>query len=296
VRRVRIGIVILPDERWSVAGRRWQRAEEYGFDHAWTYDHLGWRDLVDGPWFDAVTTLTAAAMATRRIRLGTYVASPNFRHPVHFAREVTGLDDIAQGRLTVGLGAGGIGFDSAVLGTPELTPRERVDRFGDFLALLDALLRDERVTRAGTYFTAVDARTTPGPVQRPRPPFVVAANAPRTMRLAATYGDGWVTTGAHALESQEDWWRSVAEAAAKFGDALAAAGRTAEAVGRYLNLDTAPVFSMSSAGAFTDAVARAAELGFTDVLTHWPRASSWYAGDEKVLETVAGLLPRLRLS
>ena len=138
---MRIGIVILPDQRWSVAGRRWQRAEEYGFDHAWTYDHLGWRDLVDGPWFDAVTTLTAAAMATRRIRLGTFVASPNFRHPVHFAREITALDDISQGRLLLGLGAGGIGFDSAVLGAAELTPRERVDRFAEFLELLDTLLR-----------------------------------------------------------------------------------------------------------------------------------------------------------
>ena len=99
---MRIGIVILPDERWSVAGRRWQRAEEYGFDHAWTYDHLGWRDLVDGPWFDSVPTLTAAAMVTRRIRLGTYVASPNFRHPVSFTRAVTAIDDISQGRLMLG--------------------------------------------------------------------------------------------------------------------------------------------------------------------------------------------------
>jgi alkanesulfonate monooxygenase SsuD/methylene tetrahydromethanopterin reductase-like flavin-dependent oxidoreductase (luciferase family) len=294
VRGVRIGIVILPDQRWSVAGRRWQRAEEYGFDHAWTYDHLGWRDLVDGPWFDAVTTLTAAAMATRRIRLGTAVASPNFRHPAHFARELTGLDDISQGRLVLGLGAGGIGFDSAVLGTPELPPRARVDRFGEFVELLDLLLREERVTWRGEYYSVVDARTTPGPVQRPRPPFVVAANGPRALRLAARFGDGWMTTGGQGLDSQEEWWRSVAAVTAKFVDALGAAGRPADAVDRYLSLDSAPVFSMSSAGAFTDAVGRAAECGFTDVLTHWPRASSWYAGDEKVLETVAGMLPRLR--
>jgi hypothetical protein len=116
------------------------------------------------------------------------------------------------------------------------------------------------------------------------------------MRLAATYGDGWVTTGAREVTSQEDWWRSIGEAAAKFGDALTATGRPADAIDRYLNLDSAPVFSMSSAGAFSDAVGRAAELGFTDVLTHWPRASSWYAGDEKVLETVAGLLPTLKVS
>src|SRR4249919_180286 len=125
---MRVGIVILPDQRWAVAAGRWQRAEQLGFDHAWTYDHLGWRDLVDGPWFDAVGTLTAAATVTSRIRLGTLVASPNFRHPVHFARELTGLDDISDGRVLLGIGAGGIGFDSAVLGWPALSPRERADR------------------------------------------------------------------------------------------------------------------------------------------------------------------------
>jgi alkanesulfonate monooxygenase SsuD/methylene tetrahydromethanopterin reductase-like flavin-dependent oxidoreductase (luciferase family) len=293
---MRFGIVILPDDRWSVAGRRWQRAERYGFDHAWTYDHLGWRDLVDGPWFDAVTTLTAAAMVTRRIQLGTYVASPNFRHPVHFAREITALDDISQGRLRLGLGAGGIGFDAAVLGTPELTPGRRVDRFADFLGLLDRLLVEDRVTWDGEYYRAVDARSTPGPVQRPRPPFVIAANGPRALRLAARYGDGWVTTGPSEVTDSAAWWRSIRETAARFTDSLMSAGRADAIVDRYLNLDSAPVYSMSSADAFTDAVGRAAELGFTDVVTHWPRASGWYAGDENVLETVAGMLPRLRVS
>jgi alkanesulfonate monooxygenase SsuD/methylene tetrahydromethanopterin reductase-like flavin-dependent oxidoreductase (luciferase family) len=293
---MRIGIVILPDERWSVAGRRWQRAEQYGFDHAWTYDHLGWRDLVDGPWFDAVPTLTAAAMVTRRIKLGTFVASPNFRHPVHFAREVTALDDISQGRLLLGLGAGGIGFDSAVLGESELTPGQRVDRFTEFLTLLDTIIKQPATTWSGKYFSAMDARSTPGPVQQPRPPFVVAANGPRALRLAARLGDGWATTGTQGLDTATEWWHSVATASTAFGEALAAAGRDPGSVDRYLNLDSSPVYSLSSADAFTDAVGRARELGFTDVVTHWPRASSWYAGDEKVLETVAGLLPRLRVS
>ena len=293
VPRVRIGIVILPDQRWTVAGRRWRRAEEFGFDHAWTYDHLGWRDLVDGPWFDAVPTLTAAAMVTRRIRLGTMVASPNFRHPVHFAREVTTLDDVSQGRLLLGVGAGGIGFDATVLGAAELPPPVRVDRFAEFLHLLDAVLREDRVTWAGNHYAAVDARSTPGCVQRPRPPFVVAASGPRSLRLAAAYGQGWVTTG-----TQEDdlpsWWASVARTCRRFDEVLAAADRPPAAVDRYLLLDGAPVFSLSSVDAFTDAVGRARELGFTDVVTHWPRASSWYAGDEKILESVAGMLPQLR--
>jgi alkanesulfonate monooxygenase SsuD/methylene tetrahydromethanopterin reductase-like flavin-dependent oxidoreductase (luciferase family) len=296
---VRIGIVILPDRRWAAGRRRWRLAEQYGFDHAWTYDHLGWRDLADGPWFDAVPTLTAAATVTSRIRLGTFVASPNFRHPVHLSREVTALDDVAQGRLVLGLGAGGVGFDATVLGGPELTPRERVDRFAEFLELLDLLLRGDPVTWRGDWYQAVDARSRPGCVQTPRVPFVVAANGPRAMRLAARFGDGWVTTGGTGVsaggpaDDREAWWRSVAENARRFDDALAAAGRT-DPVGRYLSLDSGPVYSLGSVAAFTDAVGRAAALGFSDVVAHWPRESSWYAGDEAILESVAPLLPELR--
>ncbi|MEV6595859.1 LLM class flavin-dependent oxidoreductase [Actinoplanes sp. NPDC051346] len=289
---MRIGIVILPEERWSSARHRWRRAEEYGFDHAWTYDHLGWRDLVDGPWFDAIATLTAAATVTEHIGLGTFVASPNFRHPVHLAREALSIDDISGGRLLLGVGAGGTGFDSEVLGQEPLTPRVRVDRFTEFVELLGRLTAEDHVSYTGQHYRAVDARTLPGPVQQPRPPLIVAANGPRAINLAARHGDGWVTTGAQALDDERAWWSSVREAGDRFGAALDRAGRPA--VARYLNLDSSPVYSLSSVGAFEDAVGRAAELGFTDVMTHWPRSSSWYAGDEKVLEKVAEMLPRLR--
>ena len=70
----------------------------------------------------------------------------------------------------------------------------------------------------------------------------------------------------------------------------AAAGRDPDAMGRYLNLDSAPVLSVSSLDAFTDATGRAAALGFTDVVVHWPRPTGVYAGDESVLDAIAGLL------
>jgi alkanesulfonate monooxygenase SsuD/methylene tetrahydromethanopterin reductase-like flavin-dependent oxidoreductase (luciferase family) len=291
---MRFGIAILPDQRWSIAGERWRRADEYGFDHGWTYDHLGWRDLVDGPWFDSVATLSAAASVTARLRLGTFVASPNFRHPVHFAREITALDDLSEGRITIGLGAGTPDFDATVLGLEPLSPRQRVDRFGEFVELLDLLLTQERTTWHGDYFSAVDARSVPGCVQQPRVPFVVAANGPRSMRIAARFADNWVTTGPRTDDFGQ-WWRGVGAAFEQFTAALEAAKRATGIVGSTLNLDSAPVYSLSSVGAFDDAVGRAAAIGFTDVVTHWPRESSWYAGSEAVLDAVAAeVLPRLR--
>jgi alkanesulfonate monooxygenase SsuD/methylene tetrahydromethanopterin reductase-like flavin-dependent oxidoreductase (luciferase family) len=290
---MRIGIVILPDQRWSEAQRRWRQAEDWGFDHAWTYDHLGWRELVNGPWFDSMSTLTAAALVTSRIRLGTLVASPNFRHPAAFARQVTTLDDISNGRLLLGIGAGGIGFDATVLGGDTLPPRRRVDRFGEFTELLDLVLRQDGVTWRGEWFSATDARNNPGCVQVPRVPFVVAANGPRSMRLVARFGQGWVTTGAGG-DDLESWWESVGTLSARLDATLDEAGRDPATLDRYLSLDAAPVFSLTSADFFADAVERAARLGFTDVVTHWPRLSSWYAGDENVLAEVAEGLPELR--
>lgn len=282
---MRVGIVILPEYRWWAAEPKWRAADTYGFAHAWTYDHLAWRSLADGPWFGTMPTLTAAAMVTERIRLGTFVASPNFRHPVPFVREITAVDDISDGRLLLGVGAGGYGFDSKVLGEQELTPGRLVDRFAEFLEVLDLSLTRDRADYQGQYYRAVDARSTPGSVQRPRVPFLVAANGPRTLALSARFGQGWVTTGARS-DDVEAWWRSVAELAEKFGEAMAEAGRETRSVPRYLSLDTAQ-YSLSSVECFTDMVGRAGELGFTDVISHWPRADGVYAGQESVLEAVA---------
>jgi alkanesulfonate monooxygenase SsuD/methylene tetrahydromethanopterin reductase-like flavin-dependent oxidoreductase (luciferase family) len=73
---LRLSTVILPVRRWHGGCRdQWMRAEELGFHSAYTYDHLSWRALRDGPWFGAVPTLAAAATVTRNLRLGTLVTS-----------------------------------------------------------------------------------------------------------------------------------------------------------------------------------------------------------------------------
>lgn len=291
---VRVGIVILPEHRWWAAEPLWRMAEEYGFDHAWTYDHLGWRSLVDKAWFDAVPTLTAAAAVTSRIKLGTLVASPNFRHPVHFARELTSLDDVSDGRFLLGVGAGTAGFDASVLGQAALTDRQRVDRFGEFVELLDSILKQDSTSYDGEYYSAVEARRAPGCVQTPRMPFVVAANGPRSMRLAAQYGQGWVTTGRNT-DDTEQWWRSVRELSERYDEALIAEGRTPARAPRYLSADAAPVYSLTSVEYFRDVLGRAGELGFTDVITHWPRPEPPYAGQESLVEEIAAdVLPTLK--
>ncbi|AMB58982.1 LLM class flavin-dependent oxidoreductase [Microterricola viridarii] len=301
---MRFGIVILPQFDWPEAARYWRGAEQMGFDHAWTYDHLSWRSLAGERWHATIPTLTAAAMVTERIGLGTFVASPNFRHPVPFAKDVATLDQISGGRMTLGLGSGGTGFDSVVLGQEPLTPRQRFDRFQEFAEGLDVLLRGEQaepvvadaaggISFAGDYFTANGARMVGEPAQRPRTPFLMAANGPRSLRLATRLGQGWVTTGPDGVVG-EDWWRGVAELSARLDEQLAVDGIDPAGYGRSLSLDSGGQFALESVGSFEERVGRAAELGFSDVMVHWPRPDGIYAGSEAVLEEAASRLAALR--
>jgi alkanesulfonate monooxygenase SsuD/methylene tetrahydromethanopterin reductase-like flavin-dependent oxidoreductase (luciferase family) len=288
---MRYGMTILPEFRWADAAPKWRAAEELGFDHAWTYDHLVWSGLPESAWFGALPTLTAAALATSTIRLGTLVSSPNFRHPYVFARDLLAVDDISEGRLLCGLGMGG-DHDSRILGE-DLPLKERVRRFAEFVALLDRLLTEDHVEHDGDFYRTRDARTLPGPVQRPRIPFVVAANGPRSLGLAARFGQGWITTGPQA-EDLDAWFTGVGELSSRLDEALASAGRDRVGFRTYLLLDASPQFSLASVEVFEDMAGRAADLGFSDVITHWPRPDGPYAGRLATLEEVASRLPATR--
>ena len=293
---MRVGIIILPTDRWPDQARRWRQAEAYGFDHGWTYDHLTWDPLAGMPWGATIPTLVAAAGVTTTLPLGTWVASPNYRHPVTFARELAALDDVSNGRAVLGIGAGGTGSDSRVLGEAVLTPAERAARFEEFVGLLHQVLTEPRTDHTGRYYSAVEADTTLGCLQQPRLPFVVAANGPRTMRLAARYGRGWATTG-NTSRSDGDaaWWAGVTGLADRFDQVLADAGRDPASIDRMLSVDATSTFSLASVAHFEDVVGRAADLRFTDVVVHWPvPGAAVYDAPESVLDDVAALLPSLR--
>ncbi|MFD5029741.1 LLM class flavin-dependent oxidoreductase [Streptomyces sp. NPDC058405] len=290
---MRLSTVILPVRRWLDGGRdEWRRAERLGFHTAYTYDHLSWRTFRDGPWFGAVPTLTAAAAATERLRLGTLVTSPNFRHPVALAKDLISLDDVSGGRITLGIGAGGTGFDATALGQEAWTPRERADRFAEFVPLLDRLLTEDSVTYDGTFYSAVEARGIPGCVQRPRLPFAVAATGPRGLKLAARHGQAWVTTGDPKIfetgtpEQSRDAIRGQIE---RLGKACAEIGRDVSGVEKILLTGFTPDRSgpMESLDAFVDFAGRHFALGITEIAVHAPIPDSDFAADQRVFEQIA---------
>lgn len=292
----------MPEHPWTEAATLWRRAEELGFDHAWTYDHIAWRSLRDSTWFGSLPTLTAAATATHRMRLGTLVASPNFRHPVPFARELLMLDDVSGGRLTLGLGSGGVGHDATVLGREPWSRRERTDRFVEFVDLLDQLLADPnrkqgavRTSYDGQYYSASEVALQPGCVQQPRVPFAVAAAGPRGLRVVADHGELWVTNGDRVLNGSlaaTEGAEIVGRQSELLEEACQANGRDPGPIGRLaltgLRLDS----GLGSGEELRDTVGRYEEVGITDFVVHWPRPEPPFAGDQAAFENVISAVTR----
>jgi alkanesulfonate monooxygenase SsuD/methylene tetrahydromethanopterin reductase-like flavin-dependent oxidoreductase (luciferase family) len=276
---VRIGVLLLPTDPWPESVALARRIEEMGYHHLWTYDHLSWRRYRDKPWHAAMPWLTGIAAKTERIRLGTMVSSPNFRHPVTLAKEAMTLDHISDGRLTLGIGAGGIGFDATVLGGAVLAPGERAGRLDEFVGTVDQLLREPATSQRGDYYTVDEARMIPGCVQRPRLPLAVAAGGPRTMATVIRYADAWITEG-----DPEKIRANV--------DRLDASGRQ---IDRILLADNGEDRPLASVDAFVDLVGRYQELGFTDLVFHHPRPDDpVWTDDPAMVERIATeVLPKL---
>lgn len=295
---MRVGVLILPAQSWRDSAHWWRMADEMGFDHGWVHDHLAWRDLLDRTWYAALPTLAAAAGVTRRMRLGTLVCTPNYRHPVLLAKEAVALDDLSAGRMVLGLGAGVDGPDARVLGIEVPAPAVRVARFAEFTELTDRLLRQDVTDFEGRFYQAVQARMIPGCRQRPRLPLAIAASAPRTMRIAARHADIWVTNGVSpspGLRAAIVDRTVLRDQLARFEEACAAVGRDPASPARMVYHGNRSRSALSSVGEFEELAGTYAQLGVTDLVVPFPRTEPPHVADLDVLERVASdVLPALQ--
>ena len=286
---MRVGLVILPSDRWREARRQWEWADDVGFATAWTYDHIRWGGMPVGPWHAAVPVLAAAAAVTHRIRLGTLVATPNFRHPVTLARDALSLDDVGDGRLDLGVGPGSEGPDATALGQEPWSVTERMDRFGEFLHILRAILdgrAETRTTITGRYYASDDAPSTPGALQAPFP-LTVAAGGRRGLGLAAQYGQQWVTIGPAAPpRTPANILTAVRRQTALLDAACDGHGREPSTLRRVL-LWTPVETVITSVGQFDELVAPYEDLGIDQFVLHHPKQTGPYGGSVSVFEQIA---------
>lgn len=294
VGRVRIGVLLLPVDGWDETVDQVRRLERLGYHHVWVYDHLTWQRYRDRPWHATHPWLAGLAAATSRIRLGTMVSNLNIRHPAVLAKDAMTIDHISGGRVTIGLGAGGTGFDATALGQSELTPGQRADRMAEAAMLLDGLLRGSLTNHAGEHYELHEARVLPGCVQRPRLPLAIAAGAPRTLRVAAEFGDAWITYGDTTYQelSSDGTERVVRQQAELLEENCLRLGRDPSAIDRIYLIGNTEARPLASLQAFEDFVGRYSALGFTDIVFHMPRPDDpvWDDPPEIVDEIAEALL------
>lgn len=167
-----------------------QQADADGFDSIWLPDHLLYRmpdESTRGVW-EVWTMLAALAEATQRVELGTLVLCNGLRNPAILAKMATTADEVSDGRLILGIGAGWNEPEYQAFGQPF---DHRVDRFEEALQILRPLLREGHVDFSGKYYQAPSCDNVPAGPRSAGPPLLVGGEGPRMLRLTAQYADLW---------------------------------------------------------------------------------------------------------
>ena len=168
-------------------------AEESGFSSVWVMDHFWQLPALGGPdepILEAYTLLGALAARTERVQLGTLVAGVTYRNPALLANMITTLDIISHGRAILGIGAAWYDVEHAGYGFDFPGAGERLDRLEEAVQICRAMLRDERPSFGGRFYSTDDARNVPKPLQVGGPPIMIGGSGEkRTLRLVAQYAD-----------------------------------------------------------------------------------------------------------
>ena len=175
----------------QVLSARAARAEAAGFSGLWVGDHVALPDTApdpaDEPRLEALTALTYLAAVTSTVRLGVGVLVLPQRQPVLLAKQLTSLDVLSGGRLTVGIGGGYVEEELRAFGVALADRGAMTDEHLDALLAVWAGRREF----AGRWVGFSGVTQSPVPAQRPRPPLVVGGHAPAALRRAVRVGDGW---------------------------------------------------------------------------------------------------------
>ena len=167
-----------PDE---IAARA-RRAEDMGYSAVVMTDHF---DDRHGP----LVAMTAVALATTSLRVGTLVLANDYRHPAVLAKELASLDQVSGGRLEFGVGAGWMASDYEQAGIGFDRPGVRIERLDEAVSVLEGCFCEGPFDFEGDHYTIKGLESQPKPVQKPRPPLLMAGGGHRMLALAARRAD-----------------------------------------------------------------------------------------------------------
>ncbi len=192
---MRFGIWPSPAQPWNDIYQTAAHCERTGWDAVYFADHFmpngPGPEPRDGNMLECWSVIAALAAVVPRVRLIPLVTSVTYRHPAVLANIAAAVDEVSNGRLTLGVGAGWQENEHAAYGIALGTVQERMDRFEEAVQILRSLLSEPRTTFAGQYFQLQDAPCQPAPVQDQLPLLVGGGGERRTLRIAAKYADHW---------------------------------------------------------------------------------------------------------
>lgn len=223
-------IAVMIEGQNGLTWPRWQGiarlVEAAGFVGLYRSDHFTNSKAPDSESLELWTSLTWLASHTERIEFGPLVTPFSFRHPVHTARMAAAVDDLSNGRLILGLGAGWNQREHELFGFDLLEPGPRFERFNEGMQVVTRLLQsDEPVTFAGQFYQLREAALLPRPQRPGGPRILIGGNgAKRTLAYVVQYADEWNCV---MLTPQE-----FSERSAQLDEMLKAARRNPESVRR----------------------------------------------------------------
>ena len=170
----------------------WARIEALDFDWISIWDHFYAADNTGNPHcLEAITSHTALAASTTRVTCGSLVYSAGYRHPAALANAIATMDQVANGRIVLGLGGGWLQAEYDAYGLHYGSAGERLRMLNEYIQCVRGLLTQERTSFSGEFFTLTDAQCEPKPVQARLPIWIGGGGEKVTLRLVAEHADGW---------------------------------------------------------------------------------------------------------
>jgi F420-dependent oxidoreductase-like protein len=168
------------------------QAEKFGYHSLWLVDHFWNRGIPDADCLESTALMSAIAARTEKLRIGTLVLCNSFRNPALLAKSLTTIDNVSNGRLEIGLGAGwmdeeyrGYGYDFPPIGT-------RLRQLEEGLQVMKLLFTEQRANFKGRYYALDEAYNNPKSVQKPHPPITIGGSGEQVMlKIVAKHADRW---------------------------------------------------------------------------------------------------------
>ncbi len=294
---LRFQVLVLPNVSCDELLRRCRYIEALGFDAVGMADHfVDWTNPASS-WLEAWTLLAAIARETTTLRLGTLVAQIPLRDPAMLAFQALSVDHLSDGRLELGLGVG-LTTDPSydMMGIPNWSAKQRVARFKEYVEVVDRLLSNEVTSYSGRFYRVDKAVMNPRPVQRPRPPIMIAAMGPVMMKHAARYADNWNSLSFAATFAEQ--LQQTRERIERIDEYCTAIGRDPGSLRRsYLMFDAAArpsggfINYYESESVFVDMVQSLAETGISEIGLYYPTRKEQLPVFEQIAREA---IPRLK--